>query len=84
MQVTELGGRFWQVRVGDEVAGYVDEIEVAGETRYRARRLKYPNGRWVVIGEWWELDSALEACADVPPAKVRVRRITVPPQNRWF
>ena len=84
MQVTDLGGRFWQVRVGDEVAGYVDEIEVAGETRYRARRLTVPSGKWSVIGEWWELDAALRACADVRPAKMRVRKITVPPQTRWF
>lgn len=84
MQVTALDQRFWQVRVGDEVAGYVDEIEVAGETRYRARRLKYPDGRWVVIGEWWELDPALAACAAMPPKQVRVRKLVVPPQNRWF
>ena len=84
MQVTAVNQRFWQVRVGDEVAGYVDEIEVAGETRYRARRLRVPSGKWSVIGEWWELDAALEACADVQPEKARVRKFTVPPQNRWF
>ncbi|HRN28613.1 MAG TPA: hypothetical protein PK781_08760 [Terrimesophilobacter sp.] len=84
MQVTALGGRFWQVRVGDDVAGYVDEIEVAGETRYRARRLQAPSGRWTLIGEWWELDAALEALADVPALKPRVRKITIPPQTRWF
>jgi hypothetical protein len=84
VQVTALDQRFWQVSVGGEVAGYVDEIEVAGETRYRARRLTYPDGRWLLIGEWWELDPALAACADVPPRKVRVRKLVVPPQNRWF
>jgi hypothetical protein len=89
VDVTALDQRFWQVKVGGEVVGYVDEIEVAGETRFRARRLKYPDGRWVVIGEWWELDPALAACAEVLPATastrtVRVRKLVVPPQNRWF
>lgn len=84
MIVTELGGRFWQVRVDDDVVGYVDEIEVAGETRFRARRLTYPSGRWTIIGEWWELDAALHACAQVPRRSAKVRSITVPPQTRWF
>ncbi|MBB5633060.1 hypothetical protein BKA04_001283 [Cryobacterium mesophilum] len=84
VDVTALDQRFWQVKVDGEVAGYVDEIKVAGETRYRARRLKYPDGRWLLIGEWWELDPALAACADVPRGKVRVRKLVVPPQNRWF
>lgn len=84
MEVTALDQRFWQVRVNDEVAGYVDEIDVAGETRFRARRLTYPDGRWLLIGEWWELDQALAACADVPRSKTRVRKLVVPPQNRWL
>lgn len=84
MDVTALDQRFWQVKVSGEVAGYVDEIEVAGEIRYRARRLRYPDGRWLIIGEWWELEPALEACADVPRSQVRVRKLVVPPQNRWF
>lgn len=84
MDVTALHQRFWQVKVAGEVAGYVDEIEVAGETRYRARRLRHPDGRWVLIGEWWELKPALEACADVPRGQARVRKLVVPPQNRWF
>lgn len=84
LDITALDQRFWQVKVEGEVTGYVDEIEVAGETRYRARRLKYPDGRWVILGEWWELAPALEACADVLPTKIRVRKLVVPPQNRWF
>ncbi|HNP15127.1 MAG: hypothetical protein KF739_09285 [Cryobacterium sp.] len=89
MDVTALDQRFWQVQVEGQVTGYVDEIEVAGETRYRARRLKYPDGRWVVLGEWWELDPALAACAEDLPSTVstrtaRVRKLVVPPQNRWF
>lgn len=84
LDVTALNQQFWQVKVEGEVVGYVDEIAVAGETRFRARRLKYPDGRWVVIGEWWELDPALAACADVPRSKTRVRKLVVPPQNRWM
>lgn len=84
MEVTALGQQFWQVKVDGEVAGYVDEIDVAGETRFRVRRLTYPDARWLVVGEWWELDSALAACADVPRGKTRVRKLVVPPQSRWF
>ncbi len=84
MDVTALDQRFWQVKVDGQVVGYVDEIDVAGEVRYRARRLTYPDGRWMVIGEWWELDPALAACAEVLPSKARVRKLVVPPQNRWF
>ena len=84
MEVTALHQQFWQVKLDGDVVGYVDEIEVAGETRFRARRLKYPDGRWVLIGEWWDLEPALAACADVPRTKTRVRKLVVPPQNRWL
>ena len=90
VDVTAVDQRFWQVKVAGEVVGYVDEIEVAGETRFRARRLTWPDGRWTPIGEWWELDPALKACADVPSdatsprAKARIRKLVVPPQNRWL
>lgn len=90
MDVTAVDQRFWQVKVAGEVVGYVDEIEVAGETRFRARRLVWPDGRWAIIGEWWELDPALKACADVPAdstgtrGKTRVRKLVVPPQSRWL
>ncbi|MBX3088742.1 MAG: hypothetical protein KF742_09625 [Cryobacterium sp.] len=84
MQVTALDQRFWQISVDGQVVGYVDEIEVSGEVRYRVRRLQYPDGKWTLIGEWWELDSALAACADVPVKAARVRKLVVPPQTRWF
>ncbi|MBN9151875.1 MAG: hypothetical protein J0H56_10725 [Micrococcales bacterium] len=88
MDVTAVSQSFWQVKVAGEVTGYVDEIEVAGETRYRARRLALPGARWVILGEWWELDPALAACAETVPAntpiKSRVRKLVVPPQTRWF
>lgn len=84
MEVTVLDRRFWQVKVEGEVVGYVDEIDVAGEIRFRARRLKYPDGRWVLIGEWWELELAIAACADVPRSETRVRKLVVAPQNRWL
>jgi hypothetical protein len=90
MDVTALDQRFWQVSVAGEVAGYVEEIDVGGETRYRVRRLSNPDGRWAVIDEWWELESALTACADLQPStvdprkKARIRKLVVPPQNRWF
>lgn len=84
MDVTAVDRRFWQVKVDGEVTGYVDEIEVAGETRFRARRLTLPGGRWVILGEWWELDPALAACAEKTSSPSRVRKLVVPPQNRWF
>ncbi|MBX3067099.1 MAG: hypothetical protein IT191_04095 [Microbacteriaceae bacterium] len=84
MQVTALDQKFWQIVVAGEVVGYVDEIVVSGETRYRARRLQYPDARWIVIGEWWEFEAAIVACADVPQKQMKVRKITVPPQTRWF
>lgn len=84
VEITALDQRFWQVKVEGEVVGYVDEIDVSGERRFRARRLTYPDGRWVVIGEWWEFDPALAACADMPRSKTRVRKLVVPPQNRWL
>ena len=90
VDVTAVDQRFWQVKVAGEVVGYVDEIVVDSEVRYRARRLSWPDGRWSLIGEWWELDPALKACADVPATatdprrKARVRKLVVPPQNRWL
>jgi hypothetical protein len=63
MTVIPLGNRLWQVSDADAVLGYIDQILVLGEIRFRVRRLRYPDGRWVKLGEFWEFDLAVDACA---------------------
>lgn len=100
MVVMRLHERFWQVVVDGDVVGYVDTVGPEGAERYRVRRLRWPSGRWVAVGEWWEFDAAIEACADAPPERLRGRdgsaartasaeerrraRGFPPPQTRWF
>jgi len=62
MTVIPLGNQLWQVSDADAVLGYIDQIVVLGEIRFRVRRLRYPDARWIKLGEFWEFDSAVDAC----------------------
>lgn len=42
------------------VAGYVELIADAGGTRYRAKRLRPRAAGFVVVGEFWSADDALD------------------------
>lgn len=53
--------RLWKVTRGGELAGYVDAIDASDGIRYRARRLNVRHRRWVALGEYWELQTAIDA-----------------------
>jgi hypothetical protein len=63
MRVIPLGNRLWQVSEQDTVLGYIDQVTVLGQIRFRVRRLRHPDARWIQLGEYWEFDSAIDACA---------------------
>ncbi len=55
--------RLWKVTLDNEVAGYVDMIDARDGIRFRARRLNVRYRRWVALGEYWELQAAIDALA---------------------
>lgn len=59
--ITPIHERLWKVTAGKELAGYIDAVNARDGTRYRARRLNVQYRRWVSLGEYWELEAAVEA-----------------------
>lgn len=47
-------------RRNGEVVGYVDRVEVAGGTAYRARRYLATERRFVALPEVWSADDAVD------------------------
>ena len=62
--VTAVHDRMWKIVRDEELAGYVDAIDAADGIRYRARRLNVQFRRWASMGEYWELEHAIEALSD--------------------
>lgn len=59
--VTPVHECLWKVTCDDRLAGYVDAFDAKDGIRYRARRLNVRHRRWVALGEYWELDAAVDA-----------------------
>ncbi|TQL47702.1 hypothetical protein FB562_0770 [Homoserinimonas aerilata] len=56
-----LASGMWRVtRPDGEVLGYVDAVQAADGERFRAKRISARLRRFVVIGEFWRMDEALE------------------------
>jgi hypothetical protein len=52
----------WRVtRAGGEVLGYIEELDSADGTRYRAKRISARLRRFIALGEFWRMDDAV-AC----------------------
>jgi len=64
MTVTPINDSFWQVSGDTGVLAYIDRITVLDEIRFRVRKLRYPDAKWVRLGEYWEFERAVEACGD--------------------
>jgi hypothetical protein len=47
-------------RANGEIVGYVDRIDVAGDTAYRARRYVATERRFVELPSVWSADDALD------------------------
>jgi len=52
--------RILDVRDDGEIVGYVDRIDVAGDTAYRARRYVATERRFVELPSVWSADDAVD------------------------
>lgn len=59
--LTDLGLGMWLVTVAGVNRGTITQITVGEETRYAARLRHFNPGQGVQIGEYWELEKAVEA-----------------------
>ena len=57
----KLRGDLWRLtRPSGEVIGYVEQFPTPGGARFRAKRLLTRQGRFVVDGEFWSANDAIE------------------------
>lgn len=69
-QLTALGPGFWMVSLAGTNRGFITEIDVRGERRFEARLRHINPGQGTRIGEYWELDRAVDAILAETPAFV--------------
>ncbi|MCU1556328.1 MAG: hypothetical protein JWN09_323 [Microbacteriaceae bacterium] len=61
VSLVQLHDELWRVtRPDGDVLGYIDRFAVREGARYRARRLLVRQRRFVLMGEFWNIDDALE------------------------
>jgi hypothetical protein len=61
IQLTQLHDQLWRVtRPDGDVLGYVEQFDVREGQRYRAKRLIARQRRFIVMGEFWSVDDAIE------------------------
>ncbi len=62
--LVQLHNELWRVtRPAGEVLGYVERFMSAEGARFRAKRLLVTERRFVVIGEFWAFDEAIDCFA---------------------
>lgn len=61
IRMTRLHDELWRVTKAEgEVLGYVERFAVHDGLRYRAKRLIPRQRRFIVMGEFWSVDDAIE------------------------
>ena len=56
-----LASGMWRVtRPDGEVLGYVDTVQAADGERFRAKRISARLRRFVVVGEFWRMEEAVD------------------------
>lgn len=61
IRLTQLHDELWRVtRPDGEVLGYVEQFRVREGFRYRAKQFFARQRRFVVMGEFWSVDDAME------------------------
>jgi hypothetical protein len=61
LAVVQLHDELWRVTLPEgDVLGYVEGFRVTGGLRYRVKRLLARQRRFMVDGEFWSMDDALE------------------------
>lgn len=59
--VMQLNDVLWRItRTDGDVLGYVESFEANGGTRFRAKRFLAGSRRFMVDGEFWAMEDALE------------------------
>jgi hypothetical protein len=59
--LVKLRGDLWRMTSATgEVLGYVEKFSTSAGERYRAKRLLARQGRFVVDGEFWSVNDAIE------------------------
>jgi hypothetical protein len=61
INLVQLHDELWRVtRPDGDVLGYVERFRVREGLRYRAKRLVARQRRFIVMGEFWSIDDAIE------------------------
>jgi hypothetical protein len=61
IRLTQLHDELWRVtRLDGEVLGYVEQFPVREGVRYRAKMLMARTRRFVVMGEFWNAEDAVD------------------------
>jgi len=63
LTIVALRDELWRVtRTGGDVLGYIElATEQHGATRYRAKRMVVRQHRFVGVGEFWNMDDAVDS-----------------------
>lgn len=62
--LVQLHNELWRVtRSTGEVLGYIERFTEAQDERFRAKRLLVRQRRFIVIGEFWAIDDAIDCFA---------------------
>lgn len=61
LAMVQLHDELWRVtRPDGDVLGYIEQFPVHEGLRYRAKRLFARQRRFIVMGEFWSIDDAIE------------------------
>jgi hypothetical protein len=61
IRLTQVHDELWRVtKPHGEVLGYIERFAVQAGLRYRAKRFIARQRRFVVMGEFWSVDDAIE------------------------
>jgi hypothetical protein len=62
--LVQLHNELWRVtRPSGEVLGYIERFGTSEGMRFRAKRLLVQQRRFIVVGEFWGIDEALDCFA---------------------
>lgn len=62
--MVQLHNRLWRVtRSTGEVLGYIERFAEARGERFRAKRMLVQQRRFIVTGEFWSIDEAIDCFA---------------------
>ncbi len=59
--LVQLHDELWRItRPSGEVLGYIEQFRVRAGLRYRAKRFIVRQRRFIVMGEFWGMDDAID------------------------